>query len=181
MSASTQTSTATPDAEQAGLLGKFGLNGELFAAQALNFVIILLVMWRWVYRPLMRKMDDRAKRISQGLEFSKEADERLKNARAESERVINAARAEARTILEQTTVKAETLRREKMTQAKAEIEKVIAEAKEQIKSERAAAYVTLKQDLAQLVALATAKVAAEMDEKAQRALIREAIKEIEKV
>lgn len=163
----------------AGILGKFGINGYLFAAHLLDFLIILLVMWRWVYKPLMKKMDERAKRIDNGLVFSREADVRLAEARSEKGRIVNEAKAEAHTLMEQASTKAEAMRQEKLSQAKTEIEKVIAEAKEQIKTERATAFEALKGDIAQLVTLATAKVAGEMDEKAQRSLVKMAIKEVD--
>jgi F-type H+-transporting ATPase subunit b len=148
-------------------------------AQFINFAIILLVLWRWVYRPLLAKMDERAKKISDGLTFAKESKRALNDAEIERGQIMREAKAEAHRLMEKATADAEKLRVEKMAQAKTEIEKVIIEAKQQIKSERDASFAALKGELAQLVTMATEKVASSMDEKAQRGSIAEALQEIE--
>lgn len=181
MSAETQATTIEPSHPEAtGALGKLGVNGQLFLAQLVNFAIVLFVMWRWVYKPLMQKMDERAKKISDGLVFSQKADVRLSEAELEKEKVVQSAKAEAHVLMEQASAKAEALRHEKLAQAKTEIEKIITEAKEQIKNERTSAFDALKKDVADLVTLATAKVVSGIDAKTQRGLVQNAIKEIEK-
>lgn len=171
-------STESP-AETTGVLGKLGVNGQLFLAHLLNFAIILAIMWRFVYRPLMKKMDERAKKIGDGLRFSDEADARLREAAKEKEDLIRDARAQSKALIEEATVKAEVMRQEKLVQAKTEIEKVISEAKQQIADERAASFKALQHDIADLVTQATTKVVTGLEDKDQRALIKQAIKEIE--
>lgn len=178
MAAETQTLTAE-QTEPTGVLGKLGVNGNLFVAQLVNFAIVLFVMWRFVYKPLLKKMDERAKKINDGLAFAKEADARLSDASAEKDRLVRDAKAEAHALMERAKTNAEAMRQEKLAQAKSEIEKVIAEAKEQIKSERASSFDALKQDIADLVTLATGKVAGGIDEKTQRNLVQGAIREID--
>jgi F0F1-type ATP synthase membrane subunit b/b' len=68
-----------------------------------------------------------------------------------------------------------------MALAKSEIEKAVDEAKERIKGEKQAAFDSLKQEMAHLVAAATTKVASGMNEKDQRSLIDQAIKETERI
>lgn len=164
----------------AGVLGTLGINGQLLIAQLINFAIILLVLWRWVYKPLLAKMDERSKKISDGLDFAKESKKALNDAEIERSQIVREAKAEAHKLMEKATADAEKLRGEKMAQAKAEIEKVIVEAKAQIKSERDASFDALKSEIAELVAMATSKVAASMDDKAQRGSIASALKDIER-
>lgn len=175
LNAETQTETA-----DAGVLGKLGITLNSFIGQLFDFTLVLVVMWLFVFRPLMKKMDERAKKISDGLAFAKNADFKLSEASAEKDRIVREAKAEAHALMEQASVKAEAIRQDKLAQAKAEIEKVISEAKEQIKNERTSSFTALKQDVAELVALATEKVSGQkLDEKGQKALIQSAIKEVE--
>lgn len=162
------------------LLGTLGINAKLFFAQLVNFTIVLFVMWRWVYRPLVRMMDARAKDIAEGLEHAKRADARLIEADAEKARIVEAAHAEAHAVLEETRAHVEAMRREQRERATQEMEQVAKEARAAIATERQAAFDTLKQDVAELVALSTAKVAAGLDANAQRQLIARAITEIER-
>lgn len=170
--------TSVPS-ESSGGIGALGLDVQRFGGQIVTFAILLLIMWRWVYRPLLKKMDERAKKIEDGLQFSEAAAKAKADATVEFERVMSQAKAEAHALLRDTQEKAEALRQERMKQAKAEIEKVALEAKAQIKAERQAAYDALQGDIAGLVAASLTKIAKSMDEKTRKALVHDAIKEME--
>ncbi|MFA5935290.1 MAG: F0F1 ATP synthase subunit B [Patescibacteria group bacterium] len=172
--------TEVTHAEPTGVLGTLGVSTDLLIAQFVNFAIVLLVLWRWVYRPLMKKMDQRAKTISDGLSFADESKIALAEAEQARDQMLREAKAESHVMMEKTLAEAEKLKAEKLVQAKDEIEKVIAEAKQQIKAERDASFDALKGEIAELVSLATAKVAGAVDEKTQRALIADALQDIER-
>ncbi len=163
-----------------GVLGTLGLNGKLFAAQLFNFGIVLFVMWRFVYRPLLALMDKRTKEIQDGLKHAQDAKVRLADAQMEKERILKDARTEAQALIKETQDKAETVRQEKMAQAKAEIEKIVIETKQQIKQERDAAFAALKGEIGSLVTVAVGKVAHGMDAVAHKALIKEAVEDVER-
>jgi len=167
-------------AEPTGVLGTLGVSPSLLIAQFVNFAIVLLVLWRWVYRPLLAKMDERSKKISDGLSFADESKRAFAEAEVERNRIVNEAKAESHRLLEKATADADIIRAEKLVQAKAEIEKVVAEAKQQIKNEREATFNALKGEIAEIVSLATTKVAKSVDTKTQRGLIEDALKEIER-
>ncbi len=164
--------------QSTNILTSLGINGWQFAAQFVNFSIVVFVMWKWVYVPLLKIMESRSKQISDGLTNAKQAKERLSDAEIEKERILNDARAEAHILLEDIRSKAESIRKEKLGQAKTEIEKHIADAKMQIKNERDASASALQRDVADLVVLATEKVAGHMDPAHIRSLATHAIDEI---
>ena len=163
-----------------GLLGSLGISLPLFLGQLVNFAIVMFVMWKWVFTPLVALMDKRSKEIADGLKNAELAQAKLAEAEAEKERVIDAARAESNSLLEETRVKADAVRAEKMALAKKEIELVVDEAKERIKGEKQAAFDALKNEIANMVMLTTQKVAASMDEKSRQASVTQAMKDIEK-
>jgi len=162
-----------------GVLGTLGISLGKFLAQLFNFSIVLFVMWKWVYTPLLKTMDARAKEIADGLANAKAADQRLKDAADEKERLLKEARGEAQSILEEVKIKSEQVRQEKLNIAKHEIEKHIADAKAQIQNERTAAAVSLKREVAHLVVLATEKVASGMDESTRKALAAQAVEDVQ--
>ena len=55
---------AAPHAEAAkeSVLGALGVNWKLFIAQLLNFSVVLFIMWKWVYTPLLKAIDPSAER-----------------------------------------------------------------------------------------------------------------------
>lgn len=60
------------------LLGQLGINWKLFVSQAVNFFILLTVLWAFVYRPLIRIIKERNEKIKTGLDKAEQADVRLK-------------------------------------------------------------------------------------------------------
>lgn len=74
------------------LLSQLGISGKLLVAQAVNFAVVLIVLNIVLYRPLMRMMEDRRKKIELGLHSTEIAEKRL--GEIEKERVETIAVAE---------------------------------------------------------------------------------------
>ncbi len=165
--------------QSTGVLGTLGINWKLFLAQLVNFAVVVFVMWKWVYTPLLGLMDKRAGEIAEGVEKAKRADGEFKRAQSEKERILKEALTDAHALLQETRDKAEAMRQEKLHQTKAEIERLIEEAKAQIASERSDAAMSLQRDVADLIAAATEKVVGGAEIGAKRSLIAKALEEIQ--
>jgi len=161
-----------------GVLGTLGINGKLFLAQLVNFSIVIFVMWKYVYTPLLAAMDKRSKEIAEGLKNAGQAKKNLEDAEADRERIAQEARKAAHATMEEAQTKAETLRQERLEQLKTETEKITVENKERVANERNAAFAALKSDVAYLVTQATSKVVEGLDADTQRKLVAKAIEEI---
>ena len=166
--------------ESQGVLGTLGLNVTGFIGQLFNFGVVLFILWRFVYRPLMRLMDERSAEISTGLANAKEASAALERATSERETVLRDARSEAQALLKETAEKAEELRKTHLQETKQEIEKLAVEAKAQIATEREAAFSTVRRDVADLVAEGIKAVFNNIDKKTADAFLEQAVKDIEK-
>ena len=59
------------------LIHQFGIDWKLLIAQGANFFILLAVLTIFVYRPLVRLMEERRKKIEFGLKGAEEAEKRL--------------------------------------------------------------------------------------------------------
>ena len=161
------------------LLGTFGIDGKLFLAQLFNFAIVLFVMWRWVYVPLLAAMDKRSKEIADGLAFAKRSKEELEGASREREETLRAARVETGTLLAEARTKADALREEKLVEAKADIERMTVEAKRQIAAEREAAFADLRKRTADLITDAVSKAVGSASESTKQAMTSQAMKELD--
>lgn len=162
------------------ILGTFGVNGKLFLAQLFNFGIVLLVMWRWVYIPLLAAMDKRSKEIADGLSFAKRSKEELEHATRERDEVLRAARVETSAMLAESRSKADALRVEKLAEAASDIERMTTEAKRQISAEREAVFAELRKHTADLVTSVVAKTVASASETVKRDIAAHAVKELDK-
>ncbi len=167
---------------QTGLLETLGLNGKLFIAQLVNFSIVLLVVWRWVYRPLLKAMDARSQKIDQGLKNAAEAKRLMADASEEREKVIRKAKTEARAILETVKAEADTERAKRSAELQAELDKQLTEARTRLAQDKDAIMVTIRSEAADLVAKATERVTGDViQSKEHRALIEQALKETSRV
>lgn len=162
------------------VLATLGIQWPLFLAQLINFAIVVFVMWKWVYTPLLKLMDKRAAEIADGLKNAADAKLRLADATSEKEKMLRDAKAEARVIVDDAGQKGEVVRAEKLRQTKDEIDKIVSETKTQIKEERDATYDALQGELAGFIVKATEKVVGKLDTKEAHRLINEAISELER-
>lgn len=60
-----------------GIFDQLGVNWRLLLTQGVNFFVLLVVLNFLVYRPLIKMMDERKKRIEFGLKGAEEAEEKL--------------------------------------------------------------------------------------------------------
>jgi len=119
-----------------GALGQFGLDPILFVAQVANFLVIALVLHRFLIRPLLATMQARREKIEQGLRDAEKARGALADASKERERILQEASAEAFRFLQSARDEAERLRAAALGRAGKDAERLIAEARALLELER---------------------------------------------
>jgi F-type H+-transporting ATPase subunit b len=163
----------------AGAAGALGLNLKLFIAQLVNFGVVLFVMWKWVYTPLLKVMDERTRKIEQGLKDAETAATSRAAADAEREKTIVAARTEAKRIIEEAATAAETERQASVARAKGEVERIVAQGKERLAQEHDALIAGIRAEAADLVAAAAEKVLRQkLDAAGDAKLVKDALKDL---
>lgn len=168
--------TEVTEAPENDVIGRLGLSPVLFVGQLINFVIVLVVLWLFAYKPLLKLMKERTARIEQGLKHADEVEARVKALEGEREEVLAAARVEAKGVVEGAMKTAEEKRTALLVHAKEEVEKVVTSGKEQLKRQTVQAMQEMKEDVAKLVVEAVKVVAGEaVDQKKARAAAMEAI------
>lgn len=163
--------------ESSGIVGTLGLKPDVFIAQIVNFLIILFVLWKWAYKPLLKIMDERQKKIAKGLEDAATAERKLAEIEKEHAAALQTARAEAAGVIKEATERGEKKREEMMTKAREEISKLISEARRNIADERTAATEELKKEIGALVVSTAELVLKEkIDSKKDAALMEPTVK-----
>ncbi|MDR2772013.1 MAG: F0F1 ATP synthase subunit B [Elusimicrobiota bacterium] len=112
------------------ILDSFGLESSLFLFQVINFLVILAILTKFLYKPLRNMMDERKRRIEQSLRDADEAKSALENAGMERKQILASAKKDAdeMTALNKRQLSVE---KEKLTQeAKEHSQQIIEEAKE---------------------------------------------------
>ncbi len=117
------------------ILRSFGFNPMLFIAQIVNFLILAYLFKRFLYKPILTVLQERQKKIAQGLSDAQKAAEDRLRAETERDMILKNASEEARKILDETKETAQQMREEILTQGRDEAEKIIHNAKEQAELE----------------------------------------------
>lgn len=151
-----------------------GLNLGYLLVQIISFAVLFLILSAWVYKPLIKMLENRRENIQKGLEDARVAAEARENAEAEAEKIIDSKRQEASEIVRQATVRAEEAEKEVKAAAQREIDEMRAQAKAEIEEERNQVLGEVRGQIAALAMAATQKLIGEaLDEQRQRALIDE--------
>lgn len=77
------------------LFSTFGIDWKLLLIQAINFGLLLFVLTRFLFKPLMKTLDERRAKIAEGVEAANAASQRLADAKAEGEEIVGRGAREA--------------------------------------------------------------------------------------
>jgi F-type H+-transporting ATPase subunit b len=159
--------------------GLLTINGTLIA-QLLIFLVMLGVLYRFAWGPLLKILNERRTRIAQGVEATQKAMQELEAAEKERQAKLEETRREAQAILDRIAKQAEDLRKELEAKAREQAEALIAKARAEISQEREKAVQDLRLQVADLAVLAAGRIIGEsLDPKKHRELIERAIEEAE--
>lgn len=159
--------------------GQFGLNGQMFTAQLINFLLVLLVLWRFAYRPIVKMLDERQEKIEKSVRQADEIEKRVSDIENEREEILNIARKEAQEIAEKAHQHGEARREEIVSAAKREVERVISKGKEQLTAEKETMMRDLRKDIIDIAVKAATRIAGDqIDETKSKSLAEETIRKM---
>lgn len=162
-----------------GVIHTFGVRGDLFAAQLLNFLIVLAVLWKFAYKPIMKILHDREETIAESLKNAERIEKRLEEATAEKEAVMAEARKEAQALILKANEEMEKRKVEMSEAAKKEVARIIEKGKEELEAQQAAMLMEARKDLVEIAVKAAAKILTEgMDEKKSKSLAEEVVRKL---
>ncbi|MEX0683470.1 MAG: F0F1 ATP synthase subunit B [Dehalococcoidia bacterium] len=157
-------------------IGALGLNLPALIAQLINFTLLLIVFRLFLYKPLLRILDERKKRIEEGLQASDEAKARLTQTEQEVAAEMTRARQEAQGIITQAQQASSRIQEEGRAAARAEQEQILERARQEIQLERDSAIADLRREFADLTVTAAERVIKRtLDRKAHGEIIEEVL------
>jgi F-type H+-transporting ATPase subunit b len=174
----TETSAETAHVEETGPIGALGLDWGIFLAQLVNFAIVLIVLKKFVFGPVVKRLEERTNKIDAGLKNAQDAQKRLAEIDALKEDTMTEAKKQSAAVLAEAKKDAEALRVQMIAKTKEEVGAVVAKGKEQLAAERESSIRELRGAVADLAVAAARKVLeSEIDEKRAKALAEAAVKE----
>lgn len=170
--------TQFAEAEAAGGIAALGLNLQGFLFQLITFVLVLLLLRKFAYKPLVETLEQRRQAVIDSLEAAQKA---VKDLEANEEKVsalLDEARVEAQGIVETAHKESTAMIEEAEAKAAKRADHLIAQAEARLAQDVTRARETLRAETTELVALATGKILNEkVDARKDAALIARAVKE----
>ena len=126
------------------------LDPGLFVWTILTFLLLLFVLAKFAWKPLLKMLNDREELIRSSLEDAEKAKKKLERLNAEGEAIINQARSEAQSILSEGKAAAAKLKDETLDIAKEQAKQIASEAEKQINIEKDKAIAEIKSEVVNL-------------------------------
>ncbi|HJL74549.1 MAG TPA: F0F1 ATP synthase subunit B [Candidatus Marinimicrobia bacterium] len=155
------------------------LDPGLFIWTILTFLLLLFVLAKFAWQPLLKMLKDREELIRSSLEDAEKAQTELAKLNAEGEKIINKARAEAQEILTQGKAAAAKMKEETLNDAKEKAKSIAVEAEKQIQIEKEKAIAEIKGEVVNLsLSVAEKLIKKNLSAEDNKALIDESLSHV---
>jgi F-type H+-transporting ATPase subunit b len=159
-------------------LAKLGINLSWLIAQIVNFILILLILRAFAYKPILKLLADRKRKIQESLDYAEKVKAESAAQQAEFEKRIDEARREASQTAASAQQVAEKEKERIVADAREEARQIVEQARAQLDYERRQMVSELREQVVNLSLLAAQKViGASLDEKRSRQLVNEFLAE----
>jgi F-type H+-transporting ATPase subunit b len=163
----------------AGVLETLGINWMWFVGQLINFGIVMFVLWKWIYKPVSLKLQERSEKIETALadadriqqekrEFDVWKQEEMAKARQQAAEIVSKAQSDASKVKDQV-----------VQDTKEEQDRVVYQARAQMEEDERKILSEAKNQIATMVTSATEKILRKkIDKETDKKLIEESLADI---
>ncbi|MFH1193469.1 MAG: F0F1 ATP synthase subunit B [bacterium] len=161
------------------LLSKLGIDWKLLIAQIVNFLVLMAVLYKFLYKPVLKVLDDRKEKIDKAIKQAEEIEKNLFKSEAERSKALQEARNEAGKIIAETKEMSEKLKEELLNKTRLESSAILEQGRRELASEKETMFKELKGEVADMVKVAVEKITrGEMTEKLDKKIIEKSLEEI---
>jgi F-type H+-transporting ATPase subunit b len=161
------------------LIATFHIDWKIMLAQAINFAVVLFVLYRYALKPLKKLMDERGATIQSGLDNAKKQEALLAKQKEDYDAMLADARKEVAGMIKQGKQDAETLREDLVEKAHAEASSIILAGQKRAEADRDEMMAEVKKEAVSLVISVAEKVLGDVATgKVEAKLVEESIKNI---
>ena len=163
------------------ILKDFGVEPILLLAQIVNFVILLYILKRFLYKPILKVLDERKKRIETSMNQSAEIQKKFEEVSQKQQEILDEAKKESTRIIGTAKTEAKILTNQIQTEANTQAEEIMKRNQQSLQLEKQKMISEAKQELIDVVASATERVVERSLTKADKdRLVKKSVAEIEK-
>ncbi|HKB90875.1 MAG TPA: F0F1 ATP synthase subunit B [Opitutaceae bacterium] len=142
------------------IIEKFGIEPKYVLIQAISFLILFVVLYKFGIKPTVAAMEERAEKINAGLKYSQEMQAKLAAAQQESAALTKAAQVEATRIIEDARKSAKDFLDRQTKEATEKANGILTKAQQAIELEHKKMLSDARHEIARLVVATTQRVLA---------------------
>lgn len=157
------------------------INPGLVFWTAITFILLLLILKKFAWKPILTALDQREAAIRESLEKAEKAKDEAQRILYENQANLSKAEEESKKIVEQGRIYAEKLKDQVIKESKDQAQRILEEASAEIERKKDAAFGELKTQIADIVIQTTEKVLGEtVDKNVHKRIADKYINEIAK-
>lgn len=160
-------------------LSDFGVQPILLAAQIVNFLVLLIILKKLLYKPILKVLEERKKKVEESIKNADEIEKKLAQIAEDEEKRILAASSEGEKIIKQAQDSAVALIEEGRVKAQGLYSEILDKAHLQVQIEKEKMLLEVKKELSGIVTVALEKITGKaFDKNAQKKLVDDSVKQI---
>jgi len=161
-----------------GGFASLGINLPLLVVFIINFIVLFVLLRIFLYKPVLKMLDERAKRTKEAMELADATKKEYEQARAEVQKQIEKGRQEAQAIIAQAMQVGERLKEESRQEATKQAQVIVDRTRAELETERDKIIGDLRREFVDIAIAAAGKVIKEtLDKEKHRKLIDETLQE----
>lgn len=161
------------------LFTKLGINGALLISQIVNFVLLIVLLRKFAYAPVLRMLNDRSDKIEKSLQDAKRIEEELKNTEETKVAEIKKAKEEAAEIVRNASEIAQANSEKTLDETRKKTQEIVAKAKEEIREEKEKSVREAEKEIAGLaIQIAEKIIKKNLDTASEKKLAEETLSKI---
>jgi F-type H+-transporting ATPase subunit b len=162
-----------------GGFSSLGISLPLLLAFVINFIILLALLGKFLYKPVLKMLDERTQKVKESMEWAESIKRDYEQAKVEVQKQIERGRQEAQAIIAQAVQKGEGLKEEAKREASGQAKVIVEKARAELEAERDRMVEDLRKEFVSLLILASEKVIRQtLDKEKQSRLIEETLAQI---
>lgn len=161
-----------------GLVEGLGVNWAVLVTQIVTFIILLVLLRVVAYKPLMKMLDERSRRIKESLEEAEKVRQESIQAEDQVRRQLEEASREGQERISRALKAGEEMKTKAQAEARQQADALLQRARHEIQMERDEAINGVRREFADLTVMAAGKVIEEsLDKEKHRELIDKVLEE----
>ena len=169
---------ASATAEQSGvvsdMVNNFGINWKILLVQGLNFAVLMALLYKFAFKPVLSTIEERQNKISSGLKYAEKMEKKLDEAELKQTEMLHEASLRSQEIIQEARDQAKALLDKETQAATTKVEQMLEKGRLATEQERQKILDEARQEIARLVVMTSSKVLSTELSDAQKTAFNEA-------